>query len=544
MTPNIRLLIIEDNPAIVDNMTDFLESKGYILDFAMDGIGGLHLALTHDYDVIVLDIMLPGMDGITLCQKLRREAARQVPVIMLTARDTLDDKLLGFESGADDYLVKPFALKELEARIKALAKRRVADNKVLSVGNLYMDLGTFEVTRQGKKIDLNNTCISIFKTAHGIRPQCGVPQRPGEPPLGGHAAGQRCAAQPYVHPAEKNRQTLCACHDRNRPRYRFPAQGRRLMKFYQSIRFRIVACILLFGTLLIILNTGITFFVMGDSMSKMIANLIDTEVDTFLYKYEKDRTTPLPHSKYIDVFAGVEAVPDRHREQVKNLSPGIHAIEQQDNRPPKYVGVMQLAGKDVPYFMFFHGREFFEENAWLHPKQILMISLALLLIPGILIGYITSRMLFAPVVTLMGQIKALNPEKIPVRFFQKHADNELGMLTRTIETAMNRINAFIRREKQFTRDASHELRTPLTIVKGAVEIMEQQPELETNPLLKKPLKRISRSVKDMETTIETFLWLAREEGGTEEPCRVEPVVRKAIEDSRYLMENKDIRLHM
>jgi DNA-binding response OmpR family regulator len=163
MTSNCRLLIIEDNPAIVENMTDFLASKGYILDFAMDGIGGLHLALTQEYDVIVLDLMLPGMDGLTLCRKLRQEAHTRVPVIMLTARDTLDDKLLGFESGADDYLVKPFALRELEARIKVLAKRRVAENKVLSIGDLRMDLGTFEVSRQGKTIDLNNTCISILQ---------------------------------------------------------------------------------------------------------------------------------------------------------------------------------------------------------------------------------------------------------------------------------------------------------------------------------------------------------------------------------------------
>lgn len=163
MNHKIRLLIIEDNPAIVENLNDFLESKGYNLDFAMDGIGGLHLALTNDYDVIVLDLMLPGMDGITLCQKLRREADKQVPVIMLTARDTLEDKLLGFESGADDYLVKPFALKELEARIKALCKRRVSENKVLEVSDLKMDLGTFEVTRAGQTIQLNNTCTSILK---------------------------------------------------------------------------------------------------------------------------------------------------------------------------------------------------------------------------------------------------------------------------------------------------------------------------------------------------------------------------------------------
>ncbi len=164
MPPHIRILIIEDNPAIVENMTEFLETKGYILDFAMDGIGGLHLALTQEYDVIVLDLMLPGMDGITLCQKLRQEAGKHTPVIMLTARDTLEDKLLGFDSGADDYLVKPFALKELEARIKVLAKRKPGDAKaLLVVADLEMDPGTFRVTRQGKMIDLNNTCISILR---------------------------------------------------------------------------------------------------------------------------------------------------------------------------------------------------------------------------------------------------------------------------------------------------------------------------------------------------------------------------------------------
>ena len=316
------------------------------------------------------------------------------------------------------------------------------------------------------------------------------------------------------------------------------------MKFYQSIRFRIVVSILLFGTLLITLNAGITFFVMDNNMTKMVANLIDTEMDAFIYKYEKDRTTQLPHSKYIDMYEGVEKMPRHFKELVKLLPPGVHTVDDSEKKHPISVGVIQLPDKEIPYFMVFHGREFFEENAWLHPKQILMISLALLLIPGIIIGYIISRMLFAPVVTLMEQIKNLNPDNIPVRFFQKHANNELGMFTRTVETTMNRINAFILREKQFTRDASHELRTPLTIVKGAVEIMEMQPELETNPLLKKPLKRISRSVRDMETTIETFLWLAREENGTEESCLVAPAARKAISDNQYLIANKDIQLHM
>ena len=260
------------------------------------------------------------------------------------------------------------------------------------------------------------------------------------------------------------------------------------MKFYQSIRFRMVAGILLFGTLLILLNAGITLFITGNSMSRMIANLIDTEVDTFVYKYEKDRTTPLPHSKYVNMYEGVENVPENFKDLVKALPPGVHTIDDPDRKHPVNVGVIQLPDKAIPYFMLFHGREFFDENAWLHPRQIPLISLSLLLIPGIIIGYITSRMLFAPVVTLMEQIKAWTPDNIPARFSINTPTTKSECSPRTIETTMNRINAFIQREKQFTRDASHELRTPLTIVKGAVEIMEQQPELDGNPLIEKPLE--------------------------------------------------------
>ncbi|MCF8068576.1 MAG: HAMP domain-containing histidine kinase [Desulfobacterales bacterium] len=312
------------------------------------------------------------------------------------------------------------------------------------------------------------------------------------------------------------------------------------MKFYHSIRFRIVVGILLFGSLLITLNAGITFFVMGKGLSGMVMNLIDTEMDSFLYKYEKDRATPLPHSKYINMFKGIENVPERFKDMVKKLPPGVHSVHLQKNRPPVHVGIMELPDTDDTYFMFFHGKEFFHENTSLNPREILMISLALLLVPGIIIGYIISRMLYAPVVTLMEQIKELNPDNIPTQLSRKHTDNEIGMLTRTIEKTMNRINTFIQREKEFTRDASHELRTPLTIIKGAVEIMEQQPEIEDNPLLKKPLKRISRSAIDMETTIESFLWLAREESGPVEDCPVEPAVRKAVRDNQYLLEDKDI----
>jgi DNA-binding response OmpR family regulator len=159
----LRILIIEDNPDIAQNMGDYLEAQGHVLDFAMDGLGGLHLALTQDYDVIVLDLMLPGMDGLTLCKKLRDEAERQTPILMLTARDTLDNKLEGFDAGADDYLVKPFALQELAARLSALAKRaRNIPKSKLQVADLELDTGTMEVHRGGHPIELNRTGLKIL----------------------------------------------------------------------------------------------------------------------------------------------------------------------------------------------------------------------------------------------------------------------------------------------------------------------------------------------------------------------------------------------
>lgn len=160
----MRVLVIEDNSDLAANIYDFLEAKGHILDAAGDGITGLHLAVVNDYDTIVLDVMLPGMDGLTLCKKLREEANKQTPVLMLTARDTLNDKLAGFEMGADDYLVKPFELQELEARLLALQKRSAgALTRKLAVGDLRFDMDKLTVQRQDKTITLTPTGLKILE---------------------------------------------------------------------------------------------------------------------------------------------------------------------------------------------------------------------------------------------------------------------------------------------------------------------------------------------------------------------------------------------
>lgn len=160
----IRVLIVEDNRDICANIAAYFEKHSYVLDFAYDGISAMHLALTNRFDVIVLDLMLPRMDGLSFCQKLRTDAEIETPVLMLTARDTLDDKLKGFAAGADDYLVKPFALQELHVRLQALYKRRQGKtDNLLKVGDLTMNRSRLQVHRAGRLIDLTPAGMRLLQ---------------------------------------------------------------------------------------------------------------------------------------------------------------------------------------------------------------------------------------------------------------------------------------------------------------------------------------------------------------------------------------------
>jgi len=159
----MRVLIIEDNPDIAANLGDYLEDHGHTVDFAGDGVTGLHLAVVNEFDAIVLDLALPGMDGLDVCRKLRTEAGKDTPVLMLTARDRLEDKLAGFETGADDYLVKPFELQEVEARLKVLAGRgRRRNSRELKVGDLKYNLDTLNVSRGNEDIYLNPIGLKLL----------------------------------------------------------------------------------------------------------------------------------------------------------------------------------------------------------------------------------------------------------------------------------------------------------------------------------------------------------------------------------------------
>jgi len=160
----LQLLLIEDHQDLAETVVDFLESMGAAVDYAADGLTGLHLVRQHRFDVILLDINLPGLDGLSLCREIRDNDNNSTPVIMMTARDELADKLDGFESGADDYVVKPFDLPELVARIKSIHRRQLGTvaAEVLQIGDLELETGTREARRNGQRLSLTPAGFQIL----------------------------------------------------------------------------------------------------------------------------------------------------------------------------------------------------------------------------------------------------------------------------------------------------------------------------------------------------------------------------------------------
>ncbi|MFA0011772.1 response regulator transcription factor [Vibrio lentus] len=159
---SINVLLVEDDKELAASVAEFLEFEDIRCDHAYNGLSGFTLAKQNHYDVILLDLMLPKIDGFTVCERLR-DNGDDTPILMLTAKDTLQDKEAGFNAGTDDYLIKPFAMKELALRIKALSKRRSSQPKKLIQGDLTYDLKNQKVSRSGQSLDLNRLNLILLE---------------------------------------------------------------------------------------------------------------------------------------------------------------------------------------------------------------------------------------------------------------------------------------------------------------------------------------------------------------------------------------------
>ncbi len=193
------ILVIEDNPDLVANLYDYLEPKGYVLDAAYDARSGMQFIQDKVYDAIVLDLTLPGLDGLEVCRRIR-DAGVNVPVLMLTARDTLEAKLDGFTAGTDDYLVKPFALQELEARLRALVRRARGEQEreVLQVADLMLDPETLRVERAGQQISLPPIPLKLLTLLIRQSPRV-VPKRELERRIWGNERPDSDALRTHLH---------------------------------------------------------------------------------------------------------------------------------------------------------------------------------------------------------------------------------------------------------------------------------------------------------------------------------------------------------
>ena len=162
-TTSLHILLVEDQLNIARNVAEYMEAKGHVFDFAMQGQQGLELALSEPYDLIILDLNLPVMDGLTVCEQLRLKSSRHIPILMLTARDSIDDKITGFTAGADDYLTKPFSLQELEVRCLALSRRHLLQtDDVVTLGELSIDRKRKTVQRAGVPLHLHSMGYRIL----------------------------------------------------------------------------------------------------------------------------------------------------------------------------------------------------------------------------------------------------------------------------------------------------------------------------------------------------------------------------------------------
>ncbi len=169
---SLNVLVVEDQQSIARNICDYMEAKGHSFDFASQGKQGLELALEHHFDLIILDLNLPKMDGLEVCQQIRKQANRHIPILMLTARDTIEDKISGFTAGADDYLTKPFSLQELEVRCLALSRRHLLQTSdLLTIGPLTIDRQRKQVSRDNNVLDINAMGVRILTVLAEAYPQ-------------------------------------------------------------------------------------------------------------------------------------------------------------------------------------------------------------------------------------------------------------------------------------------------------------------------------------------------------------------------------------
>jgi len=316
------------------------------------------------------------------------------------------------------------------------------------------------------------------------------------------------------------------------------------MKFRHSLRTRIIVTYCLFSAVL-----GTIFaLAVYISLDFIDDNLVNTrllqEVEHVGTQYRNNADTLAPASANIDAYIGTAAMPSHASQMVSGIGEGIHEIYHLGNE--YHVAVKIFPNRIEPLYLFYDVNSLeFTETRKLKIGIVLIAGVVLVIGLGFWIGLLTSRKVIAPVVYLAEQVDQAGPENLPLDLSKNFYDDEVGVLSKTLEEAMRRVDAFVKREKKFSRDASHELRTPVTVIKGAVEILKKKPAAADAPIAR-VLNRIERSVVKMENIIATFLWLGREDATHETGQEREllPVIEEVIAQCRHLFSEKSVEIQL
>jgi len=316
------------------------------------------------------------------------------------------------------------------------------------------------------------------------------------------------------------------------------------MKFRHSLRSRIIFAFCLFGVVLGTAYATAVYISLDLIDDHLINNRLREEIKYFSDHYKYYSHLPQSISPYITAYIGTESMPLYVSEMIEGLAEGLH--EAYSGKEEFHLAIKRLPGHEKKLYLLFEVSALeFTENRKLDIGLVLIAGVILIITLGLWMGWLTSRKVIAPVVHLADRVNQSEPGNLPMDLCRDFTDDEVGTLATALDQSMRRIEAFIEREHQFTRNASHELRTPVSVIKGAVELLRIHLKSAGASVLG-PLQRIQRQVTNMENIIEALLWLSREEISVEfqKPFSVLPIVRAAIEESRKLMGPKPIDIKL
>jgi len=316
------------------------------------------------------------------------------------------------------------------------------------------------------------------------------------------------------------------------------------MPFRFSLRKRIIIAFCSFGTVL-----GIIYaFVIYISLDALDDHLIDTRLNEELEyldaRYQRYKTYPQPTSPYFTAFVGTENMPLNIKNIIGVFSEGFHEVYIDGDE--YHIAIQKLPGQEKLLYLLYEVSALeFTEKRKIGIRLVLIAGVALIIGLGFFIGWLTSQKVITPVTHLADLVRKSGPDNLPTNFSKVYFDDEVGVLAKALEQAMQRVEAHVEREYRFNRYASHELRTPVTIIKGAVGLLKRKLPNEKESA-DRPLNRIERAVTTMENIIETLLWLSREDRVTDQNQVFDAVslVREIIKQHQYLIVDKPIDIEL